>query len=618
MQTDTWRLGRGSKREFLLIVWSLSALYALNFYNRGWVPHDEGVIAQSAERVLAGEIPHRDFDEIYTGGLTYLHAAAFKAFGINLISLRIILLVCFLGFVPALYALATRVTPPISATAVTLLGVVWSLPNYFASVPSWYNLFFATFGTLALVWHVETRYVRWLFAAGLFGGLSVLAKITGVYYIAAAILFLTFQEQILNNRPQVDQRYSSRVVLVTKIVGVCLLSAGLVMLLRGRPSLMEVFHFLIPPVAICGVILYDEWQGRDGAIVIRLRSLCTSLFPFLVGVAIPIVFFVAIYISNHSIADLYGGVFVLPHKRFESASRDFLPVVTAIASLPYAGMFFFPPYRSPSKPDHLFGFILVSLLGVILYLSDVLVIYSIVWQSVIFLGVVAVIAGCASLIRSVSQSSFEVKQRQITFLFASMTAFISLVQFPFASPIYFCYTAPFVCLTLLAVAADQSNRAKFWHAVILLFYLIFGVAWANTGYIAAGVGNSGYRANKILDIPRGQLRLTDYESSLYAQLVSVIQKHSTSTYIYAAPDCPEIYFLAGMRNPTRKFFDFFSNKESDSQEISALLKERKINVVVINHTPQFSRTLESSVSALLEEHFPEFLDLGHFTVRWKE
>jgi hypothetical protein len=49
-----------------------------------------------------------------------------------------------------------------------------------------------------------------------------------------------------------------------------------------------------------------------------------------------------------------------------------------------------------------------------------------------------------------------------------------------------------------------------------------------------------------------------------------------------------------------------------------LLKERKINVVVINHTPQFSRTLESSVSALLEEHFPEFLDLGHFTVRWKE
>jgi hypothetical protein len=593
-------------------------LYCLRFYDRGWIPHDEGAVAQSAERVLLGEIPHRDFDEIYTGGLTYLHAFAFKALGVNLVSLRIVLLAFFLAFIPAFYELALRLASPVAAGAVTLLAIVWSLPNYFASVPSWYNLFFATFGTLALVWHVETGSRKWLFVAGLCGGLSVLAKITGVYYIAAAILFLTFREQILNNRSPVDQRYSSSVVLVTKIVGVSLLFAGLVMLLRDRPSLMEVFHFLIPPVAICGVILYDEWQGRDGAIIIRLRSLGTSLYPFLVGVAIPIIAFAAIYISNHSIADLYRGVFVLPHKRFDSASREFLPVVTAIASLPYASMFFFPPCRSVSKADHVFGFILISLLCVILYLSDVLVIYSIVWQSAIFLGVVAVIAGCARLVRSVSQSSFEVKQAQIMFLLATVTAFISLVQFPFASPIYFCYTAPFVCLTLLAVAADQSNRAIFWHAVILLFYLTFGVAWANTGYIAAGVGNSGYRAKKILDIPRGQLRMTDYESSLYAQIVSVIQKHSTSAYIYAAPDCPEIYFLAGMRNPTRNLFNFFSNSEETGGSLQRLFEAKKINLVVINHKPEFSRIVNRETAFMLEQGFPHFIDIGRFSVRWKE
>src|SRR5213075_2202016 len=56
---------------------------------RGWVAHDDGALAQSAERVLQGEVPHRDFDEIYGGLLDYFHAAAFAIFGIRLLSLRL-------------------------------------------------------------------------------------------------------------------------------------------------------------------------------------------------------------------------------------------------------------------------------------------------------------------------------------------------------------------------------------------------------------------------------------------------------------------------------------------------------------------------------------------------
>ena len=56
----------------------LSALYLAWQLDRGWVAHDEGTLAQSAERLLQGELPHRDFDELYTGGLTWLNAAAFR------------------------------------------------------------------------------------------------------------------------------------------------------------------------------------------------------------------------------------------------------------------------------------------------------------------------------------------------------------------------------------------------------------------------------------------------------------------------------------------------------------------------------------------------------------
>jgi hypothetical protein len=599
-------------------VWSVSVLYALGFYDRGWVPHDEGTIAQSAERVLAGELPHRDFDEIYTGGLTYLHALAFKAFGLNLISLRIVLLIFFIGFVPALYAIAVRFAPPIVAAAVTFLGVAWSVPNYFASVPSWYNLFFATFGILALIWYAETQHVGWLFIAGLCGGFSLLAKITGLYYIAAAVLFLTFREQTLSSGGAGDRRTVPCLFLLIKLIGVFLFLAGLMTLLQWRLNLMEIFHFLIPQVAICGILLWSEWREGKGPFLVRVRILSGLLLPFGIGAVIPIALFIAVYLSTDSLADLYRGIFVLPHRRLEIAAADFPPLLTILASLPYAVLVFFPRFRAPTKSDKLFGFFLICSLVVILCLSSALILYSIVWQSVRCLGVIAVLAGFQIFARSLSGGFLEPAKRQNLFLLISMTALLSLVQFPFAAPVYFLYIAPLVCLALLAVLAVQSDIPKFSHFVILLFYLLFGILWTNTGYVAAGVGNTGYPAKSLLAIPRGQLRVTEQDNQLYTQVVNLIQKHSKSSYIYAKPDCPEIYFLSGMRNPTREMFDFFSDSEKDPHLVSALLEQKKINVVVINQELQFSPTLDPGVFAMLEEHFPRFLNLGRFTVRWKE
>ena len=66
----------------LVVVWLLSLVYMAAYVKRGWVPHDEGTLGLSAERVLQGQLPHRDFDD-YTGGLTFVHALAFRLFGIN-------------------------------------------------------------------------------------------------------------------------------------------------------------------------------------------------------------------------------------------------------------------------------------------------------------------------------------------------------------------------------------------------------------------------------------------------------------------------------------------------------------------------------------------------------
>src|SRR6266852_3882316 len=94
------RLLGGARAHWLmlLLVWVVSGLYTAALLQRGWVPHDEGTIGQSAERVLDGQLPHRDFDDPYTGGLSYLHALAFSALGTNSASTRILLCLFFLGF----------------------------------------------------------------------------------------------------------------------------------------------------------------------------------------------------------------------------------------------------------------------------------------------------------------------------------------------------------------------------------------------------------------------------------------------------------------------------------------------------------------------------------------
>ena len=95
----------------------------------GWVPADDGTLSQSALRVMQGQLPHRDFVEIYTGGLSFIHALAFRALGVNLMSLRICVFLFFLAWLPAVYYIALRFTSAISRRAITLLAVAWSYPE---------------------------------------------------------------------------------------------------------------------------------------------------------------------------------------------------------------------------------------------------------------------------------------------------------------------------------------------------------------------------------------------------------------------------------------------------------------------------------------------------------
>src|SRR5690349_16792328 len=93
----------------------LGAAYLGQFCWRRWLPWDDGTMAQAAERLLQGQLPHRDFNEGYTGGLTWLHSVAFRVFGVSIWSLRTTLFVFAVATIPVWYYIARRFGSPLLA-----------------------------------------------------------------------------------------------------------------------------------------------------------------------------------------------------------------------------------------------------------------------------------------------------------------------------------------------------------------------------------------------------------------------------------------------------------------------------------------------------------------------
>src|SRR5262249_40881115 len=147
-------------------------------------------------------------------------------------------------------------------------------------------LFFATFGAAALLRFAELGGRRWLLLAGLMGGCSILAKIAGLYYVGACLLFLLVHEALTQpTHGTAGARWAYRGPIT---LGLLVFVAALAMLLRRHFTPGNVYHFLVPGA---GLALLSWWVvNRSGPMPasLRLGRLGGVTWPFLLGLAIPI------------------------------------------------------------------------------------------------------------------------------------------------------------------------------------------------------------------------------------------------------------------------------------------------------------------------------------------
>jgi tRNA isopentenyl-2-thiomethyl-A-37 hydroxylase MiaE len=108
------------------------------------------------------------------------------------------------------------------------------------------------------------------------------------------------------------------------------------------------------------------------------------------------------------------------------------------------------------------------------------------------------------------------------------------------------------------------------------------------------------------------------DAQLYDELIPAVQAHSAGKLIYAAPDCPEVYFLSGIKSPSRHYFDYAEESAGYTERILDTIDTLDINVVAINLSPRFSDSMKEELKTALDQRFPHSTEIGHFEVRWKQ
>jgi len=508
----------------------------------------------------------------------------------------------------------------------TLLSAAISVPIYSAPMPSWYNLFCAILGVAALARHVETNRWPWLLAAGLCGGASILFKVTGVYFVAAGLLYLVYREQLLaENAASMLSGWYRRLTSL----GLVAFAALALPFLRSDWPAMNAVHFSLPIAALAGFLLLHERKAAGGASAGRFRTLLAMLVPFCVGAALPMLALVLFYAREGALGDLYHGVVVLPRLRVEGGAFPLPALSSFVIAIPLAGVL--ASGTTPdSEPRRRLEFVGLGVLAVLLLASNTAVGFNLGFSALRNVLPMLVAVAIGVLVRPES-SELSNEHRQLLFLACAAAAMVGLVQYPHAYGIYFFYAAPLVLLTALYVAAMQPSPPWRLLGGVIVFYLAFAVLQLNGPDPHRNVGwRSFTRKFEPLGLERSNLSVPSDEAAVYRELVNLIQAHSsTGSSIFAGPDCPEVYFLAQRKNPSGVMYEFFRpGRLSDAGQVLRWLDEHEVQVVVINALPGFSDPIDPEVVNAIAARFsnhrtltmswgPERRQIDRFRVFWR-
>ncbi|AMY12276.1 hypothetical protein LuPra_05549 [Luteitalea pratensis] len=145
-----------------------------------WYATDDGFYAHIAERVQAGDVLHRDVQDIHPGYIHGLHVLAFHIFGTDMVSLRYpLVLAALVQSVFTFSLLARRSLSLATAGTVATAGV--GLVQFFSPNPNWYCLSLTIVVSWWLVATPRESRARLVVAGGIVGLMTMLRQLSGAW-----------------------------------------------------------------------------------------------------------------------------------------------------------------------------------------------------------------------------------------------------------------------------------------------------------------------------------------------------------------------------------------------------------------------------------------------------
>lgn len=243
------------KNQFFLILFSL--LILLFFFNRGFLPYDEGYILHSAQRILMGEKIYKDFNFIYTPGSVFLTAFSFKVLGESILSGRVLMLLITLTSTLILYNLVVKITQkPFLGLLAAFTYLSWGPSHINFPSPTMFALFGALTTYYFFIFALNEKSPLYYFLAGL-GTASIFLFKQNFGFAAlinSLIIFLSKKE------------IRSLKFFLSHLFGfVFLMAAFLIYLLSTNsfiPFLIDFYTFSVKKIILQGLLntpfLYEE------------------------------------------------------------------------------------------------------------------------------------------------------------------------------------------------------------------------------------------------------------------------------------------------------------------------------------------------------------------------
>jgi hypothetical protein len=323
---------------------------------------------------------------------------------------------------------------------------------------------------------------------------------------------------------------------------------------------------------------------------------------------------VAPYVAAGAVPDLIRGVFITPARRVHVAAwplpalRAAWPALVVVAGLVAAARL---PRRWQWPLAVVLGLPLAYRLATMTHHPTL---YMLTWASARVSIPLVVLCGTLLLIGHAKGPSAE-----RLFVLLSVATWCSLVQFPFSASVYFCYVAPLAALAVLAVLSSTRAGPGPVAATVAAFFALFAVVSMNGRSLdTLGVTVAPRTPVTPLHLARAGLSVPLEDAETYDRLIPLVQRRAAgSPYAYAAPDCPEVTFLAGLRNPTRALFDVFDDSAGRADAVLRILRRDDVRVVALNADPEFSSPIAGALDSALSISYPDTETIGKFTVRWR-